>query len=172
MENAIVALISTALIILSSIIMTTSTLQATTKMAASWQTMDKEFNDMRATSISAETDDYYGGAIEIKVINNGQNNLNAFPKWDVIAQYEGGTATYLEYTPGTSASTNQWAVAGINTGEGEGEIFDPGILNPGEYLRMQIMLSPELIPHASVRITIATPGGIKAQCLVTMKTAP
>jgi hypothetical protein len=172
MENAIVAIISTALIILSSVIMMMSTLQSTSKIAAAWQAMNTEFNNIRTTSISAETDNYYGGPIEIRVINNGQSNLYDFSKWDVIAQYEDGTATYLAYTEGTVAGLNQWAVAGIDIGLGQFEIFDPGILDPGEYLRMQIKLDPELILGESARITVVTPTGVKTQCLVTKKPLP
>lgn len=168
MENAIVALISTALIILSSVIMMLSTLQSTSKMAASWQAMNTEFNNISATSISAETDaEYFGGAFVIRVPNNGQNNLCDFPMWDVIAQFEDGTATYLTYVPGTTAGNNEWAVAGINIAPGQSEIFDPGILNPEEYLRMEIKLYPELALYASARITVATPVGVKARCMVT-----
>ena len=172
MENAIVSLISTALIILCSVIMMTSTLQATSTMAVSLQAMSQEFSELNATAISAETDNYYGGSIEVRIVNDGQNNLYDFSKWDVIAQYAGGTATYLEYVTGTSAGANQWAVAGINISPIQVEIFDPGILNPAEYLRLKITLDPELTLGESARITVASPSGIQTQCLVTRKAAP
>jgi hypothetical protein len=173
MENAIVAIISTVLIILSSVIMTMSTLQATSKLSGSWQAMTAEFDSIRTTSISAEPEgDYYGGPIELDVANNGQSNLCDFSQWDVIAQYEDGTATYLTYDSGTLAGNNEWAVQSINIGPGQLEIFDPGILNPGEYLRVQINLDPGLAVGYSARITIATPDGVTAQCLITQQAPP
>lgn len=172
METAIVALISTALIILSSVVMMTSTLQSTSKMAASLQAMNSEFDLISATSISASSADYYGGAISLSVYNGGQSNLWNFSQWDIIAQYDDGEATYLAYTTGTVAGDNQWAVTGIDIAGGLPEIFDPGILNPGEYLQLQVELVPELEVGQSARLTIATPDGVRAQCLVTRSSLP
>ncbi len=167
MENALVAIISTVLIILSSVIMMMSTLQSTSKMAASWQVMNTEFNNTRTTAISVEADDYYGGAINLTVSNNGQSNLYDFSEWDVIAQFEDGGATYLGFADGTVAGTGQWTVTGIELGPGQPEIFDPGILNPNEHLKLQLNIAPELGPGQSARITVSTPSGVKAQATVT-----
>ena len=167
MENALVAIISTVLIILSSVIMMMSTLQSTSKMAASWQVMNTEFNNIRTTAISVTANDYTGGTIVLSVNNDGQCNLYDFSEWDVIAQFENGGATYLGFAAGTIAGTGQWAVTGIEMGHGQPEIFDPGILNPNEHLMLQLNLDSELSPGQSARITVSTPSGVKAQVTVT-----
>jgi hypothetical protein len=173
MENALVAIVSTILIIISSVIMMMSTLQSSSRIAAAWQSMTTEFNNIRTTSITAATDEnYYGGPITVRVTNAGQANLTDFTKWDVIAQYEDGTATYLTYCTGISAGANGWALTGIHLSLGQDEIFDPGILDPGEYASLQIVLNPELQLGASVRITVATPSGVTAECTVTEKPLP
>ncbi len=168
MENAIVAIISTMLIIISSLMMTMSTLQSTSQMAAAWQSMNTTFNNMRSTSISAEGyGDYNGDDIWIKVTNDGQCNLYDFDRWDVIAQYDDGTSVYLTYLESGTIEANQWTIAGIYTVMDYPDIFDPGILNPEEYMLMQVDMTPEINVNESARITISTSSGITDQCIIT-----
>jgi hypothetical protein len=167
MENAIVSIISTTLIILSTVIMMMTSLQATTKMAAAWQTMSTTFSNLHTTSISTVGVRYTGGPIYIDVTNSGQSNLYDFPKWDVIAQYANGTAIYLTYLESGFPDNNEWVIVNIQTASHSAEIFDPGILNPDEHLRMRIAIVPGLSWGGSARFTIATPSGIKDQYVIT-----
>ncbi len=168
MENAIVAVISTMLIIISSLMMTMSTLQSTSQMASAWQSMNATFGDMLSTSISAEGyGDYNGDTMWIKVTNDGQCNLYDFDKWDVIAQYDDGTSIYLTYLESGIVEANEWTVEGIYTAMDYSDIFDPGILNPEEYMLLQVDMTPKINMNESARITISTPAGITDQCIVT-----
>jgi len=168
MENAIVAIISTTLIIISSVVMMMSSLQATSKMAAAWQSMSTTLNNMRTTSISAEEyREYNEGDIWIRVTNDGECNLYDFSKWDVIAQYDDGTSTYLTYRESGSLEANEWTIEGIYTSLDYSEIFDPGILNPEEYLIILADMTPPIGVNESTRISISTPAGITDQCVIT-----
>jgi hypothetical protein len=60
---------------------------------------------------------------------------------------------------------------GINgiyvTSSGVDEVFDPEILNPVSNMMIAISTYPEISVGETIRITIATPGGVTAQCMNT-----
>ena len=110
------------------------------------------------------------GNFHLAVTNEGQTDLAEFARWDVIVEYQNsGTdyATYLEYTTDTPPGDNQWMVAGIYLPNGNAEVYDPGILNPEEKMKLVIVLNPGTECGTTARITISTPNGVTAQCLVT-----
>jgi len=109
------------------------------------------------------------GNVTLAVANDGQTDLAEFATWDVIADYQnGGTGqlVYLEYTAGNPPGSNQWTVEGIYLSNGNAEVYDPDILNPGEKLKLVIDLSPDIAPGTTARITVSTPNGVTSQCLL------
>ncbi|HEY90209.1 MAG TPA: hypothetical protein G4O07_00070 [Dehalococcoidia bacterium] len=109
-----------------------------------------------------------GNSVCLKVINQGEASLTEFAKWDIIIQYENGTATYMIYTTSTTPGSNEWTVAGIYLLSEDPEVFDPGILDPGEQMKLSLNVDPAISPGETVRITVSTPNGVKSMCLVTM----
>jgi hypothetical protein len=108
--------------------------------------------------------------INLAVTNEGQTDLAEFAMWDIIAEYEhSGTSylTYLEYTTDSLPGDNQWMVEGIYLSNGNAEVYDPGILNPGEKMKLSIDLNPGIEPGTTARITVSAPNGVASQCLVT-----
>ena len=106
-------------------------------------------------------------SVSLRVVNRGQSNLAEYAKWDIITQYEDGTVNYISYTTEPSPGSNQWVVEGLYMLDGNPEVYDPDILNPGEQMKLIMNLDPAIGLRETVRITVSTPNGVKSQCLVT-----
>jgi hypothetical protein len=167
METALISIVSIALIIVSTVTMMMGLFQSTTGLAHSWQQMEQQAGSIKLTEINVvPPENYNGGLIDLTVLNVGQSNLDDFPGWDVIAQYEGGSLSYIAYSESYPPGNNEWAVNGISiTGNGP-ESFDPNILNPGEEMNMVINLHPEIDEGETARITVTTPNGVTSTCYV------
>ena len=168
METALISIVSIALIIVSTVTMTMGLFQSATGLAHSWQQMEQQAGSIRLTEINiVPPQNYNGGLIDLTVLNEGHSNLNDFPGWDVIAQYESGSLSYITYSESYPPGNNEWTVNGIYiTGNGP-ESFDPGILNPGEEMSMVINLYPEIEKGETARMTVTTPNGVTSTCYVT-----
>ena len=168
METIIVSVVSMALIIVSTLTVTVSTLQSANRLADAWKSMEQRSSNMSQTGIrAAAPDNYQGGLIDLTVENEGNVNLNDFPSWDVILQYQPGAASYLTYAATYPPAPGQWAVDGIFVAGGSPEVFDPNILNPAEWMRVSINPSPEVGVGEMARIIVSTPNGVTSQCYVT-----
>jgi hypothetical protein len=102
--------------------------------------------------------------LEIILEDSGQVKLADFDKWDIIVQYYDSTGAYyttwLPYTVGTLGN-NQWTVAWIRL-NGQAEIFEPNVLNPGEQVMIRAQLNPSVGTGTTNMVVAATPGGITA----------
>ena len=170
METAIISIVSVALIILATVTMTMSAFQSASAISDSWKQMEQEASEIRRTEIAAAPPGGYGGGnIDLMVGNEGQICLTDFARWDVIAQRQGSTTSYLTYTTGGVPGSNEWTVEGLYLSSNTTitEVFDLNILDPGETMKMVVNLEPEIGAGETGRITVATPNGVTSQCLVT-----
>ena len=103
----------------------------------------------------------------MKVVNRGEISLTDFTKWDIIVQYETGTANYLSYTTSDNPGSNEWTVDSIYMLDDNPEVYDPDILNPGEQMKLLLNVDPAIGLRETVRITVSTPHGVKSTCMVT-----
>ena len=101
--------------------------------------------------------------LEITVKNTGQTKIADFEDWDLIVQYYDDTGTYrVEWLPFTgTAATYEWEVVWIHLNGGP-EIFDPGVLNPGEQMLIRTYLSPSVGAGTTNLAVISTPSGVTA----------
>ena len=102
--------------------------------------------------------------LDVSLSNSGQVKLANFSGWDVIVQYFTNSTLqvrYLTYTNGTLGN-NQWVKEGIyeDAAASDPEVFDPGILNPGEDLVIQAKLDPGVDQDTTNLVVISTPNGI------------
>ena len=167
METALISIVAIALIIVSTVTMTMGMFQSATGLAHSWQQMEQQAGSIRRTEISVvPPQNYKGGLIDLTVLNEGHTNLDDFPNWDVIAQYEYSSLSYIAYSESYPPGYNEWTVNGIYiTGNGP-ELFDPDILDPGEEMTLVINLQPEIENNETARITVTTPNGVTSTCYV------
>jgi len=168
METIFVSIVSVALILISSITMTASSIRSTNKLADSIKQMEARTLEIRRTDISAVPPAAYtGGSINLTVVNEGQISFADFSHWDVIIQFQHGDVVYLPYAETNPPGNNRWAVAGIYRSGGLPEVFDAGILDPGEQMTLSIVVDPEMETDETCRITVSTHNGIQAQVQIT-----
>lgn len=168
MENVLISLISLALIVVSTVTVTFSMFKSANEMASAWKAMEQQSSTIERTQIAAVAPSIYqGGIIDLTVQNDGQVDLLDYEDWDVIIQYQSGGATYLTYETGSSPAAGEWTMSGIYVSGGSPEVFDPGILNPGEYMILSINPDQAISSAEMVKLTVSTPNGVTAQCYVT-----
>jgi hypothetical protein len=100
--------------------------------------------------------------VEIILENVGQTKMADFEKWDVIVQYDDDSdnhhAEWLPYAEGV-AGANEWEVGWIRL-NGQPEIFEPNVLNPGEQIMIRAWLDPPVKAGTTNMVVISTPSGI------------
>jgi archaellum component FlaF (FlaF/FlaG flagellin family) len=106
-----------------------------------------------------------GDYVEVMLKNAGQTKLADFEYWDVILQYtDGSGGQHVQWY--TFAS--QWNYQIYQSlAPPLAEVIEPGILNPGEYLRLQVNVSPLIGMGTTNLVTIATPNGVSATAVFT-----
>ena len=146
MESAIVSLICIALIVLGGMTLSQSFLSSLDSSSVGLEEMSEraeeiirtELTPLTAVQPSADT-------LEVTLRNSGQTKLSTFARWDIIIQYYDSGGTYhvewLPYTEGTPGN-NEWTDKGIylDAGKATPEAFEPGILNPGEEIVLEVKL--------------------------------
>jgi hypothetical protein len=161
METAIAALIIITLILFGLLTISQSALAAQDGVLESWREMEQRLEERARTdlsSVSGQTS-ALGDNIDITLRNDGSTKLADFEQWDVILQYTGsGLLTqWYPYGPGI----DHWTYLIVD------DVFDPGILNPGEEIMVQIWVSPPVAAGTTNLATIAAPNGISASTVFT-----
>ena len=122
--------------------------------------------EIMRTELSPQTANTTGGGTTLVVTleNTGQTKLTDFDRWDLIIQYYDAGSSYhaiwLPYNSGIP-NNNEWTVEGIYL-NGEPESFEPDILNPGETIEVQAILSPSVGDNTTNLMVMSTPNGIPA----------
>jgi len=162
MDTAIAGLIVITILVLAMLTLFHSFLSAQDTVSVSWQQMAGRMEERARTDLSpigAETTPL-GNAVEIMLSNEGDTKLADFEQWDVILQYTDGdglvTTTWCSFGSGQ----NQWTKT-ID------DLFEPGILNPGEEMVIQALVSPGIGSPSTNIATVATPNGITATAVFT-----
>ena len=166
MSNAIVT-------VFVVVLMLTAVLSWSQASVSSVDSGAQSLKDMaEATQEASRTDFEVIGAnstapfVSVYVHNCGKVHLGDFPKWDVLVEYYDGNSTYsivsLDYTGEADPSDEKWTVFAIysDTSMDSGEVFDPGILDPGEVMQVRLKLNPVPGPATINRLTLSTPNGV------------
>jgi hypothetical protein len=81
------------------------------------------------------------------------------PLWDVILQYTGTDGDHATWYP-YGSELKEWTRI-ID------DLFEPGILNPGEEMMIQVSVLPPVASPTTNVATIATPNGITVSAVFT-----
>ena len=104
--------------------------------------------------------------MEVSVLNSGKVHLAQFVDWDVLVQYYDATGDYhvsqLSYTENSTPGDNQWTVVNIYTDAslGQEEVFEPGILDPGEAVLLRLTLTPSVGVGTTNLVTVSSANGV------------
>ncbi len=170
MGTAIVSLLAMGVMLMGTLMLSESSLSSFEDLSASLKQMESRMGEISRTRMSAvtSTTSTAGSLVDLVFRNDGQEALKDFSDWDLVVQYYDGGGTYviiwLPFSTSTPPGDNQWIVDGIflDAVASTTEVFDPGILNPGEEIKIQAKLSPAVGAGTSNLGTVSTPNGVTA----------
>jgi len=166
METAIVSLVCIALVVFGGMTMSHGFMTSLDAGTAGLQQISNRDNDIMRTELSPVSANISMEAgpdpLEIVVQNTGHTKLADFSKWDVIVQYFDDAGQYhvqwIPYVEDTN-TPYEWDVGWIRM-NGQPEVFDPGVLNPGEQIMIKTKLDPSVGTNTTNMVVITTPTGI------------
>ena len=169
METAIVSVMCIALIVVGGMTMSQGFLSSADSTMVGVKELSVRDGEIMRTELALLTTEVSGAGkyLDVSLRNSGQVKLASFSKWDVIVEYYGQGGgyhiTWLAYTDGTPGN-NQWTVDGIYLSSENltAEVFEPGILNPGEEMVVEANLNPRVRNKTAGDVVISTPNGVSA----------
>jgi hypothetical protein len=167
METAIVSIICIALIVVGGMTMSQGFLSSADSTMVGVEAISVRDGEIMRTELSPLTADVgpAGRTVEVALRNSGQVKLSRFSKWDVIVEYYSQDGTYytawLPYAGGTPGD-NEWTVEGIylSAENQTAEVFEPGILSPGEEMVIEARLNPPVKKNTTGDVLVSTPNGV------------
>ncbi len=166
METVIVVLVCIALVVFGAMTMSQGFMSSVDSATLSIEDITLTKGEAMRTEISLLSAGRLGsGNIGVTLSNSGQMKLAIFSKWDIIFQYYDDSDTYyIEWLPFTEEilGNNEWQKTGIylDAGDETPEAFEPGILNPGEEMKIEAKLNPLPQEGTTVDVIISTPNGV------------
>jgi len=122
----------------------------------------RDENIMRTNLIPESTNLATPDQLEVSLKNTGQTKLADYSRWDFIVMYYDQASNYhavwMPYKE--SPGNNEWQVKEI-TLDGGSEIFEKGVLNPGETITLRANIDPSVGGNANM-VVVSTPGGVTA----------
>lgn len=165
MDTAIISLLCIALVVFGGMTMAQgfiTSVDASTSGLEEIGQRDEQILRTELTPLDAAMGS--NDTLELIVENTGQTKLSDFDQWDIIVQYYDGASAYhikwLPYADG-SPGNGEWGVSWIRV-NGSAELFEQGILNPGEQIMLTIKLDPAVGPGTTNLAVVSTPSGITA----------
>ena len=168
MSNAIVALVVIALMMTAALTWSQAAFTSFDSVSQSLKQTVQTTQEVARTDITVLQAQRNGSFVEVYVLNSGKVHLAQFANWDVLIQYYDAGKIYhisrLSYTENSNPGDNQWTVANIyfDSSLKQKEVFEPGILNPGEVVFLKARLSPAVGSKTTNMVTVSTANGVAA----------
>jgi hypothetical protein len=165
-ESVLVFIICAALAVFGGMTLSQNFLNSVDTGSNSLLAMEQTQVDILKTNLSSVGGiSLSAGLVDVTLKNSGQTKLADYNKWDVIVQYTDINAIkQVRWIPYSSSSpgNNQWTVKGIylDAGSLTPEVYDIGILNPGEEIVLETKLDPAVHDGSKNVISANTPNGI------------
>lgn len=166
METVLISIICIALMVFGGMTMSQgfmTSIDASTASLSEIGQRTETFTRTELTPISANIT-LVAGADPLEIVwkNTGQTKIADFDKWDVIVQYYDDSSNYtvkwLPYSAG-GGGINEWGIGWIHL-DGQPEIFEINVLNPGEEIMLKTWLDPSVGAGTTNMVVISTPGGV------------
>ena len=168
MSNAIVALVVIALMLVATLTWSQAAFSSLDSASQSLKQTTQTTQEVARTDITVMRAQRNGSFVEVYVLNSGKVHLAQFANWDVLIQYYDAGKTYhishLSYTSNSNPGDNQWTVADIyfDSSLTAKEVYEPGILNPGEVVFLKARLSPAVGSKTTNMVTVSSANGVVA----------
>ncbi len=172
MEQAVTALIILTLVLFAALSLAQAWLSTQQGIAVSWQAMQERVGERARTSVVPISGTIASDVVDVTVKNDGHVRLADFAHWDVLLQYDTAAGRSVEWYPYVKASApgpGQWTVMGIyqDAARAIPEAIEPGILDPGEEMVIQIKTAQPVKAGTTSIATIATPNGVSISIALT-----
>jgi archaellum component FlaF (FlaF/FlaG flagellin family) len=181
MDSIIAGIIILFLILFAILTLSGAFVEAQEMLATTWETRGDAMQETLSTRLSMVSARYTSGTNTAYFVfrNDGTTHLSDFETWDVIVQYYdlADPAVYrtawLPFRAG-APNLNEWSVSGIFADEAQDkpEVFERTLLNPGEELRIAVLVDPTLGAGNPMQLTLASPDGIAASGVLTRNVPP
>jgi hypothetical protein len=152
-----------AILMLSTVVMARGGFLGADAIGESLRQSEARYGQQNRTGLTV-TDtsiDGSGANITLSVLNEGQTPIADFASMDIVVTYfgEGGTRydKWLAFTTGALAS-DTWKA--MNFGN---DVFEPGILNAGETMDIQLRVNPVVGAGTTNWAVIGTERGVTVQ---------
>jgi archaellum component FlaF (FlaF/FlaG flagellin family) len=158
METSIPAAVIAAILMVSAMVLARSGYRSVDEMGQIWKEMEARSSEQVHTRLTITNVTSSSPYVDADLQNDGSTALADYAQMDVLVQYTtGGGAPVLAWIPYTNSALapNTWTIQDITN-----DAFEPGILNPGETLRMRIWLDPSAGVGTTNRLLIATDLGV------------
>ena len=166
MSNAIVSLVVIALMLMAVLTWSQTAFTAYDSVSQSLKQTVQATQETARTDITVIQTQGNESFVRVYVLNSGAVHLAQFAEWDVLVQYYDASGDYhvdqLTYTENSIPTASQWSVFAIYTDESYSkyEVFEPGILNPGEVMFMMLELAPLPGAFTTNLVTVSTANGV------------
>jgi hypothetical protein len=181
MDTVLPAFVSIFIMLFGVLTLTNTLFSTQNTVSAASQVMQARLDERARTSLIPVSGSITNAGANIQLVyrNQGVTRLTDFSQWDVVVQYMDGSAPsgyhidWRAYTIGVPY-TSTWAVSGIylNAAKALSEAFDPGILDPGEELSIQLKFSPPVGNGKVALVTLSTGNGVTASSQVRRNMPP
>lgn len=176
MENVLTAIFVMFLIIFGGLRLTDHAISSQEQISETWHEVMDARTDTANTAFTITASQVTASDIEFTLVNEGSTRLSDFDRWDVIVTYydNGGNyrIEYLPYSINSAAST--WSLVGIylDTEINRVEVFDRGVWNPEEELKILVRPTVSLGTGEALHIVIASQNGMMTDGLATRNAPP
>jgi flagellar protein FlaF len=165
MENSIPALFIAAIFMLATVLIGRGGFIGMDNVGQSLRVFEVRNLERRGTelTVTGTAIDITGANATITIGNDGQTPIQDFSRMDLVVQYFdelGGR--HDKWIPYTSAalSSDTWT-----TGAFTDDVFEPGILNPGEQVEIIARLNPVVGIGTTNKAVISSEQGVTTQTL-------
>jgi hypothetical protein len=159
MESGLPALMIAAILMLSSVLIARGGYLGADAIGQTMRESESRYGQQNRTglTVTATAIDGSGANISITVRNDGATSIADWGAMDVLVQYFGETGTrydkWLSFANVLGSDT--WT-----TGPFTSDVFEPGILNQGESVEMQLRVNPVVGAATTNRVIIGTDRGV------------
>ncbi|HEU4758640.1 MAG TPA: hypothetical protein VFT91_01540 [Dehalococcoidia bacterium] len=160
MEHTIPALVIAAVLVFGGVVMAGVTNSTVDKVGSSWRDIEAIAEDRLGTELSVVSTQVSAPGTDVTVVvrNNGRTSIKEPSLMDLIINYTGLDTTrysrWLAYTSGP-LQDNTWTVTAL-----AGDFRNPGELDTGEEMTIQIHLNPATAVGPDRWLVIGTETGI------------
>ena len=163
MENGLPALMIAAILMLATILMARGGFLGADAIGQSLRESESRYAQQNRTGLefTATGIDGSGANVTLTLRNDGQTPVGDLGSMDVVVQYFGESGTrfdrWIPYTSG-ALSSNTWTATAFQS-----DVFEPGILNPGESMDIVIRVNPVVAAASTNLAVIGTEKGVTVQ---------